>query len=71
MTNYRLNKPVIFMFKDYKSENNVVGICSLKTVALMFLLLPFLLSSIACVKKLIIITNLFKKLIYETQNNLN
>ena len=32
MTNYRLNKPVIFMFKDYKSENNVVGICSLKTV---------------------------------------
>ena len=55
------------MFKDYKSENNVVDICSLKTVALMFLLLPFLLSSIGCVKKLIIITNLFKKLIYKTQ----
>ena len=35
----------------------------------MFLLLPFLISSLA--HKLIVITHLFKKLIYETQNNLH
>ena len=35
------------MFKHYKSENNVVDTCCLKTVALVFLLLPFLLSLFA------------------------
>ena len=58
------------MFKHYKFENNAMNNCSLKTVTLMILLLPFLLSSFAW-KKLIIITHLFKKLIYETQNNLH
>ena len=57
------------MFKHYKFENNAMNNCSLKAVTLMILFLPFLLSSFAR-KKLIIITHLFKKLIYETQNNL-
>ena len=44
--------------------------CSLKAVTLMFLLLPFFVLIIRSKKKLIIIS-LFKKLIYEAQNNLH
>ena len=44
--------------------------CSLKAFSFMFLLLPSLLSTFAR-KKIIIITHLFKILIYETQNNLH
>ena len=53
------------MFKHCKFENHVMNNCSLKAVALMFLLSPFLLSSFA--RKKLIITHLFKKLIYETK----
>ena len=44
--------------------------CSLKPVMLMFLLLPFFVFVNRSKKKLIIIS-LFKKLIYETQNDLH
>ena len=45
--------------------------CSLKAVSLMFLLLPFLLSSCARRKRLLLLLLIYsKKLIYETQNNL-
>ena len=44
--------------------------CSLKAVMLMFLLLPSFVFLIRSEKKLIIIS-LFKKLIYETQNDLH
>ena len=53
------------MFKHHKYENNVKENCSLKTVTLMFLLLPFLLSSFA--RKKTHLTRLFKKPIYETK----
>ena len=43
--------------------------CSLKAVTLMFLLLPFFVFIIRSKNKLII--SLFKKLIYETQNDLH
>ena len=58
------------MFKHRKFENNVLDNCSLKGLTLMCLLIIFLLSSFAP-KKSYIITHLFQKLIYETQNNLH
>ena len=54
------------MFEQYNFENNVRDNCSLKAVSLMFLLLSFFLSSLAQKK-----THLFRRLIFETQNNLH
>ena len=42
-----INNLVFFMFKRYKFENNVTNNFSLKVVMLVFLMLPFLLSSFA------------------------
>ena len=58
------------MFKQYNFENNVRDNCSLKAVTLMFLLLSFFLSHLLR-KKFIIITHLFRRLIYEIQNKLH
>ena len=55
------------MFKKYNFENNVRRKCSLKAGTL-FLLLSIFLSSFASEK---LITHLFKRLIYEIQNNLH
>ena len=54
------------MFKQNNFENNVRDKCALNAVTLMFLLLSFF-SFIIRIKK--IITHLFKRLLYEIQNN--
>ena len=58
------------MFKQYNFENNARDNCSVKAVTLIFLLLSFFFHH-SLGKKLIIITHLFKRLIYEIQNNLH
>ena len=58
------------MFKHYKFENNLMDNCSSKAVTLCFYCYHFCFNHWLG-KNLTIFTHLFKKLIYETQDNLH